>query len=981
MGHQNKTKQKIHPPNLFDEMIRLMSHKLAVPFACVILLTALAPLLLHFFANELFDNEIQDSILGSSFILPVIQFMSCSMAPLVLGYLLEMLEGSTDRNLFRAERFAIFTNAFLVIFVLFLDLTRQQTVVWIVSFTSVLGICVVALLGRALTVIFPIVFSSNLVNLSISFYSISVFLLPHCLIPSDSGHSIAAIGLLFALLFALSGLVFLARCCLLLQQRDRKEFCLSTEMQLIALSSLLFLSRIITLPLMYIGRLVGTSDENALMLLENGVVCVCIHAVVTTVLLSRLSQLSNHQIARSDLQKEAMQGIIRHVAHELNTPMNCITIALNLMRDLFVGGSGGCSPCGDSLKSESRVEITECLSQGLQSAALSELVLNNLVTCADLASGQFSLKKTATLASKFTHNCFDSLRRPFNRCGVNTVHAWDGVSDATFLNLSQDNSRKILIDIERINQLCHNMLHYSINNSESGGTVTISTEILSNNHSFHNMSSSVSFPTFMGSVGRLSSQLIGGNAKIFCDSGSGMNDDSNHSNQLQPDSFFRITLKYSDRELSLDEESKRSFSHRLDDQLTQELWLGTSRGIAAAHGAVLTISTTPIEPAAISAKLIPYGMVKSYTVINIDFPLLADEGISLYTDRHTERQSCTVKFSSNNSNSRRSLNPQTSPSAARAKMNPYETYNIESHSSSTVTQQDILSGRIAIPETREREIGFDEPDELRNLSCLNTVANTEVRQVQNGFIGTPMLTDNSSPSSVLPTSPTMHSDFLRGLRVLVVDDSPICLQIIVRYLTRLGALCVPVKDGTEAVNLIKISFRNESWEADDDGGGRTSMNSTGTNLPTLALRSNSNHMQCDNLISNSHSIDVNDDNATECHDYQQQQQQHPMAPKCTTSSIDFVVMDNHMPKMCGPAACAKMRELGYLGPIFGLTGNIMQADLLDYKNHGATHVFSKPLHHQLFQDTVVPYLSSCYENHHQHHQHQTHHIQIHQQKI
>jgi CheY-like chemotaxis protein len=43
-------------------------------------------------------------------------------------------------------------------------------------------------------------------------------------------------------------------------------------------------------------------------------------------------------------------------------------------------------------------------------------------------------------------------------------------------------------------------------------------------------------------------------------------------------------------------------------------------------------------------------------------------------------------------------------------------------------------------------------------------------------------------------------------------------------------------------------------------------------------------------------------------------------------AIDMVFLDNSMPVMGGPEACRAMRALGFRGPIFGLTGHVLEED-------------------------------------------------------
>ena len=64
------------------------------------------------------------------------------------------------------------------------------------------------------------------------------------------------------------------------------------------------------------------------------------------------------------------------------------------------------------------------------------------------------------------------------------------------------------------------------------------------------------------------------------------------------------------------------------------------------------------------------------------------------------------------------------------------------------------------------------------------------------------------------------------------------------------------------------------------------------------------------------------------------------------SSLDYydvILMDFMMPTMSGPDATRALRELGYKGPIIGVTGNALDEDRVLFMNAGATNVIVKPL--------------------------------------
>lgn len=59
--------------------------------------------------------------------------------------------------------------------------------------------------------------------------------------------------------------------------------------------------------------------------------------------------------------------------------------------------------------------------------------------------------------------------------------------------------------------------------------------------------------------------------------------------------------------------------------------------------------------------------------------------------------------------------------------------------------------------------------------------------------------------------------------------------------------------------------------------------------------------------------------------------------------IDGILMDSSMPLMNGTTATRMIRDMGYTGPVFGVTGNAFQADIEDFLQHGADEVLIKPI--------------------------------------
>mmetsp|Transcript_24668 Transcript_24668/g.24895 ORF Transcript_24668/g.24895 Transcript_24668/m.24895 type:complete len:671 (+) Transcript_24668:3-2015(+) len=68
---------------------------------------------------------------------------------------------------------------------------------------------------------------------------------------------------------------------------------------------------------------------------------------------------------------------------------------------------------------------------------------------------------------------------------------------------------------------------------------------------------------------------------------------------------------------------------------------------------------------------------------------------------------------------------------------------------------------------------------------------------------------------------------------------------------------------------------------------------------------------------------------------------------------DLVLMDYQMPHADGPTAARAMRDMGYIGPIIGVTGNVLSTHMENYIAHGANTVLQKPLDFAVLQKTIL----------------------------
>ena len=123
-------------------------------------------------------------------------------------------------------------------------------------------------------------------------------------------------------------------------------------------------------------------------------------------------------------------------------------------------------------------------------------------------------------------------------------------------------------------------------------------------------------------------------------------------------------------------------------------------------------------------------------------------------------------------------------------------------------------------------------------------------------------------------------------KFLLVDDVGTNRKFLRKLLELRGHICEEAEDGVEAVSLVKSGL-------------------------VIA--------QCNTNTSNSAGTDIR------------------------ANCYDAIFMDFMMPKMSGPDATRAIRELGYTGPIIGVTGNALDEDRSIFMKAGTTDVIIKPL--------------------------------------
>lgn len=69
--------------------------------------------------------------------------------------------------------------------------------------------------------------------------------------------------------------------------------------------------------------------------------------------------------------------------------------------------------------------------------------------------------------------------------------------------------------------------------------------------------------------------------------------------------------------------------------------------------------------------------------------------------------------------------------------------------------------------------------------------------------------------------------------------------------------------------------------------------------------------------------------------------------------LDAILMDSSMPRMDGPTAVRIIREMGFKGKIFAITGNAFDSDINEFLEHGADQVLIKPVKAENYSQIIA----------------------------
>ena len=157
--------------------------------------------------------------------------------------------------------------------------------------------------------------------------------------------------------------------------------------------------------------------------------------------------------------------------------------------------------------------------------------------------------------------------------------------------------------------------------------------------------------------------------------------------------------------------------------------------------------------------------------------------------------------------------------------------------------------------------------------------------------------------------------------ILVVDDSAMNRKMLVRMLISKGFACLEAEDGMEGLSaMMTPMYLNKSFSGSYGSGAPNRLHPTlrASSLRGSSLRSAQGRLS----IVQAHQEE------------KEQQEQHQF-------TIDAVLVDSNMPRMNGPEAIVEMRNVGFRGPIIGVSGGD-EKTMKEFLKAGADNVMQKP---------------------------------------
>ena len=149
----------------------------------------------------------------------------------------------------------------------------------------------------------------------------------------------------------------------------------------------------------------------------------------------------------------------------------------------------------------------------------------------------------------------------------------------------------------------------------------------------------------------------------------------------------------------------------------------------------------------------------------------------------------------------------------------------------------------------------------------------------------------------------------RKFKFLVVDDSMINRKMLCKLLTSDGHTCVQASDGLDAVEKVKNNMSAQmTSRLSSDPSENDNININNNEII---------HLDNINITNISMNDNENNDPSMDLHNLRNTDLME------NNYYLDAILMDFMMPNMDGPTATTIIREMGFTGPIIGVTGGFI----------------------------------------------------------
>ena len=286
------------------------------------------------------------------------------------------------------------------------------------------------------------------------------------------------------------------------------------------------------------------------------------------------------------------------------------------------------------------------------------------------------------------------------------------------------------------------------------------------------------------------------------------------------------------------------------------------------------------------------------------------------TNKGFNRSVRHVKNTNNNTNKSKSLSIPKKKASDSTIIPPMKQWASESNiintndpprRKSSLLKKLASSMKLSSDELQTNEVKENENDNVNNDDDSD---DDEEKDDDDGTVPatsvsvTPTVIETSRPISSTPSSAP------RCLQIYLVDDSNMSRTMLRRILLTQGHRVSEAVDGIDLVRKMEIILESKKSGKQNEIRGASAVE------VTTSLETPYTGVKWDKSLFN----------------------------------IDVILIDDNMPEMSGPVATKVLRHRGYDGMIIGVTGNTLPEDIANFKNHGASHVYSKPLSKEKLTD-------------------------------